>query len=212
MLRLRGNIDYSLYLVTYEYTGQAHERFMKQIENALIGGVTVVQLRAKHLSGKEFYELALEVKELVHHYKVPFIVNDRLDIALGVDADGLHIGQEDIPADVARRWIGDNKILGVSAKTVEEARRAVLDGADYLGVGSMFPTATKKDAVVTSFAELQKIKQSVEIPIVAIGGINLQNVKQLKEAGVQGIAVVSAILQKDDPRLAAKELLKAFKD
>ncbi|MGV3489196.1 MAG: thiamine phosphate synthase [Tuberibacillus sp.] len=210
MLKAKFDTDYSLYLVTNEYDEERHSIFFNQIQRALEGGVTVLQLRAKRLSTRRFYEVALKVKELARRFEVPFIVNDRLDIALAVSADGLHIGQDDIPASVARRWLGNDKILGVSAKNLDEARQALKDGADYLGVGSMFSTKTKDDAVSTSVEELKRIQMAVDLPIVAIGGINTQNARLMKDTGVQGIAVVSAVLEQADPADAAKKLKDIF--
>jgi len=209
-LQTKWDMDYSLYLVTNKYDEEHLSKFLSQIEKALEGGVTVLQLRAKRLSTRRFYEVALQVKALARRYEVPFIVNDRLDIALAVAADGLHIGQDDLPAAEARRWLGKDKILGVSVRKLEEALQAFKDGADYLGVGAMFPTKTKNDAAAASFEELRNIQIAVNLPIVAIGGINSKNAALMKKEGVQGIAVVSAILEQADPAYAVKELRDVF--
>ncbi|MBA1334165.1 MAG: Thiamin-phosphate pyrophosphorylase [Firmicutes bacterium] len=197
--------DFSLYLVTDRDILGGRD-LAGSIEEAIAGGVTVVQLREKTLSSLEFYHLAREVKAVTDRYRVPLIINDRLDIALAVDAAGLHVGQNDLPAAVARRLLGPEKILGVSAASLEEALLAERDGADYLGVGAIFPTATKSDVRSVALEDLQKIKGQVKIPVVAIGGINQNNIKTVMETGIDGVAVVSAILGKDDITRAAKNL------
>ncbi|MCR4430363.1 MAG: thiamine phosphate synthase [Tepidanaerobacteraceae bacterium] len=168
------------------------------VELAIKGGATIIQLREKQISGKEFYELALEVKRVTSRYGIPLIINDRADIALAVDADGLHVGQEDIPADVARRIIGPSRILGVSAKTVDEALKAERDGADYLGVGAVFPTPTKPESDAIGMEGAKKIKEAVKIPVVAIGGITVENAYDVVlKAKVDGISSVSAVFAGD---------------
>lgn len=176
------------------------------------GGCTVVQLREKDCSSQEFYELACRVKDVTDAYHVPLIINDRVDIALAVDAAGVHIGQSDLPAPVVRRLIGDQKILGVSASTLQEAKQAMQDGADYLGVGAMFSTATKTDARLVSMQELKDIRTAVPLPIVVIGGINHDTVPDFAGTGINGLAVVSAILAQPDISAAAKELKKLFQE
>ncbi len=206
----KSGVDYTLYLVTdRSFLGQRD--LAKSVKEAVLGGATLVQLREKDVSSLDFYVLAQKVKAVTDHYQIPLIINDRLDIALAVDAAGLHVGQNDLPAAVARRILGPDKILGVSAARLEEALRAQEEGADYLGVGAVFPTATKDDARAVVMDELQKIKGSVTIPVVAIGGINEQNLPALKETGIDGIAVVSAILGKEDIRKAARDLMKIMK-
>lgn len=200
-----GVIDYSLYLVTdRELLGD--KDLVQTIEQAIQGGVTLVQVREKNLSTLEFFQVALLIKNITKKYGVPFIVNDRADIALAVDADGLHIGQSDLPLVVARKIFGPNKIIGVSASTLEEALLAQKDGADYLGVGAIFPTMTKGDADNVSLAELKLIKNNVSIPVVAIGGITDSNIKKIMETGIDGAAVVSAIVACPDPCKAAQNL------
>ena len=182
------------------------------VRQALLGGVTMVQLREKNCSAKEFFETAQRVKKITDQAGVPLIINDRVDIALAVDADGVHVGQSDIPAAEARRLLGPDKIIGVSARTVEQARKAEADGADYLGVGAMFVTGTKQDAKVTSKEELKRIRAAVAIPIVAIGGIKADNVEELKETGIDGVAVVSAVIAAENIASAAEELAGRVKE
>jgi len=198
-------IDYSLYLVTDRKL--LGERDLAQsIELAIQGGVSLVQLREKSISTKEFLNLALRVKEITSKYEIPLIINDRLDIALAVDAEGLHVGQDDLPMLKARELLGPDKIIGVSARTLEEALLAEKQGADYLGVGAVFRTSTKSDAKEVSLEQLEYIKKSVSIPVVAIGGINYGNIQQVKATGIDGISVVSAILVQEDIFMAAKQL------
>ena len=176
------------------------------VEKALAGGVTCVQLREKHLPFDEFLRTAKEIKALCQNYHVPFIVDDNLDIALACDADGLHIGQNDMPAAKARQLLGPDKILGVSAQTAQQAVTACRDGADYLGVGAVFPTGTKTDAVEVPLDMLKTITAAVDIPVVAIGGINADNITQLSGTGIAGAAVVSAIFAQKDIKKAAANL------
>lgn len=200
------NIDYRLYLVTDREILGGRD-LPHCIEQAILGGVTLVQLREKSISTREFLELALKVKEVTTRYGVPLIINDRLDIALAIDAEGLHIGQDDLPMPIARRLLGPNKIIGVSASTLEEALLAQEQGADYLGVGAMFATPTKTDAKLVTLEQLTEIKESVLLPIVAIGGIHEGNVQQVMSSGIDGVSVVSAILAQDDIKSAAHQLL-----
>jgi thiamine-phosphate pyrophosphorylase len=198
-------IDYSLYLVTDRSI--LKDTSLKQaIEDAVKGGVTSVQLREKDISTRDFYNIALEIKTVTDFYKIPLIINDRLDIALATDAAGLHVGQSDLPAEIARKCLGARKILGVSAVTLEQALIAEKTGADYIGAGAVFPTDTKKDAKYVSLKLLKEIKNKVNIPVVAIGGINEYNIELLKDTGINGIAVVSAILGEVDITKASKQL------
>ncbi|MCE5285680.1 MAG: thiamine phosphate synthase [Pelosinus sp.] len=203
----RDLVDYSLYLVTDRVLVGSKD-FYYSIELALQGGVTMLQLREKAVSTLDFYEIALKVKEIAKEYSVPFLINDRLDIALAVDADGLHIGQEDMPLTVARKILGPDKLIGVSTFTVEESLLAVKEGADYLGVGAIFPTGSKADAHTVSLTALAQIKEAVNIPVVAIGGINEQNAERAMAAGIDGVSVISAILAQADVQEAAKNLQK----
>ena len=172
--------------------------FYKCIEDAIKSGVTMVQLREKNTDGKEFLEKAIKLRELTNKYNVTFVINDRIDIAMLVDADGVHIGQSDIDAVSARKLLGDNKIIGVSARNLQEAKIAKENGADYLGIGAMFSTSTKSDAKLVSFNTLEEIIKEVNLPFVLIGGITLDNVKKLKHFKPDGYALVSGILGTDD--------------
>jgi thiamine-phosphate pyrophosphorylase len=209
-MRHNTDIDYTLYLVT-DRSLLGGRDLLLSIEEAILGGVTVVQLREKDLSTLEFFHLATRVKSVTDRFQVPLIINDRLDIALAINAAGLHIGQDDLPGVVARRLMGPGKILGISATTLEEAITAKDEGADYLGIGAIFPTGTKLDARDVSLDTLSAIKNRVKIPVVAIGGINLNNIKFVKEQNIDGVAVVSAILGRENIRLAAQELYEIFK-
>ena len=164
-----------------------------QVKEALEGGITCLQLREKELDNEEFLKEALEIRELCKKYKVPFIINDNVEVALKSDADGIHVGQDDMNVKLVRKAVGDNKIIGVSVQTVEEAVLAEKDGADYLGVGAVFNTSTKKDAADVSLETLKNISNAVSIPVVAIGGINEDNIYKLKDCNIDGVAVVSAI-------------------
>ena len=205
----KEDIDYSVYLVT-DRRNKTDEEFLNIIEEAIKGGTAVVQLREKTASTKEFYELALKVKEITSRYDVPLLINDRVDIALAVDSEGVHIGQDDMPADIAREIIGEDKILGVSASTVEEAKKAEKNSADYIGSGAVFPTATKDDADSVSKEELKEIVDSIDIPVVAIGGITVENANTLKGSGIAGFSVVSAIMSAEDPKVASKKLKEIY--
>lgn len=200
-----SKIDYGLYLVT-DRRLLGERDLVTCIELAIQGGVTLVQLREKSVSTKQFLELAIKVKELTSQYKIPLIINDRLDIALAVDAEGLHVGQDDLPMSKARELLGPEKTIGVSVSTLDEALLAQQQGADYLGVGAVFSTSTKTDAPEVSLKQLELIKNSVSLPVVAIGGINLTNVQQVLAIGIDGVSVVSAILAQDNIFMAAKRL------
>ncbi|SCM82432.1 Thiamine-phosphate synthase [uncultured Sporomusa sp.] len=205
-----NSVDYSLYLVT-DRDCLGGKELVATVEQALQGGATVVQVREKNLSTLEFFQVTSRIKSITDKYGVPLIVNDRADIALAVDAAGLHIGQEDLPLAVARRLLGPDKIIGVSASTLEEALLAQEQGADYLGVGAVFPTNTKDDADSVSLAALKSIKEQVRIPVVAIGGINRSNVQPVMETGIAGVAVVSAVIAAQDPYEAACDMLRLIR-
>ena len=227
---MRSDIDYSVYLVTDRLLLQAAGRSSAEplstaselselmavsdleyaVERAVIGGCTLVQLREKESSSLEFYECGCRIKRITDRYGVPLIINDRVDIALAVDAAGVHVGQSDLPAHVVRNLIGRDKILGVSASSFDEAAAAVSAGADYLGVGAMFATNTKKDTDISSMEELRRIRSGFELPIVVIGGINKSTIPLFKGIGIDGVAVVSAILGEPDIRAAAEEIREAF--
>ncbi len=181
------------------------------VEAAIRGGVTLVQLREKDCSSREFYDTAVSIKRITDSHDVPLIINDRLDIALAVDAAGLHIGQSDLPAAVVRKILGPEKILGVSTARVDEALKAQADGADYLGVGAMFSTGTKKNARSVTMEGLAEIRRAVDIPIVVIGGVNEKNCSQFIGTGVDGLAIVSAIIAKPDIEAAAREIREIFR-
>lgn len=203
-----NSIDLSLYLVTDN--SDDVEKFLKTIEEGIKGGVSVVQIREKTADTLDFYNLALKVKEITTKYNVPLIINDRVDVALAIDADGVHVGQSDMPCDVTRKLIGNDKILGVSAATIEEAKKAEVDGADYIGTGAVFPTATKDDAPKITKKDLKEVVDSIDIPVVAIGGITPDNAHELKDTGIAGLSVVSAIMSAENPKKASEELLNIF--
>ena len=204
-----NSLNLSLYLVTNN--SEDEEKFLNIIEESLKGGVSVVQLREKKAETLDFYNLALKVKEITQKYNVPLIINDRIDIALAIDAEGVHIGQSDMPAQIARLLIGKDKILGVSAANIKEAKKAQKDSADYIGVGAVYPTNIKDDATSVSKKELKEIVKSVDIPTVAIGGITRENAHELNDCGIDGISVVSAIMNSQNPKTASENLLKEFK-
>ena len=196
-------------LSLYGITDRSWEKDLslcEQAELALLGGVSCLQFREKYLAGQERFELALRLKELCSRYGVPFIVNDDVELALACGADGVHVGQSDTEASQARRLLGEGRILGVTAKTVEQAQKAQAAGADYLGSGAVFGTHTKPDAIVLPIEKLKEICQSVQIPVIAIGGITKENLSQLKGAGIAGVALVSAIFSAADIRSECQEL------
>lgn len=201
-----------LYLVT-DSTGLDENVFLQKVESALRNGVTLLQLREKERSTREYMELAEKVHEISRKYNVPLLIDDRLDIALATGAEGVHLGQSDMPIDTARRLAGnDGFIIGATAKTVPQALEAYKNGADYLGVGAIYPTTTKVKTVITSIDTLQEICKSVPIPVNAIGGLNKDNIDILKGADIDGICVVSAIMKADDSGKAAAELRQAMQD
>ena len=204
----KSKIDYTLYLVT-DRNLMSCDTIEQSVEQAIAGGASIVQLREKDCSSREFYELALRVKKITQPKGVPLIINDRIDICLAADADGVHLGQSDIPCRTAREILGNDKIIGVSAALPEEAVQAQNDGADYLGVGAVFTTSTKSDTRAVSPDIIKKIRSAVTIPFVVIGGINSDNIKQLYGLGINGAAVVSAIVAQNDITAAAREMRKA---
>ncbi len=196
-------------MLLYAVTDRAwvgKQSLYEQVEAALQNGATCVQLREKELDEESFLEEARELAKLCRRYGVPFIVNDNVDIAIACDADGIHVGQEDMAALDVRRRVGDHRIIGVSVHTVEEAKEAVENGADYLGLGAVFSTSTKTDVDVMDYGTLRDICHAVDIPTVAIGGISKSNLMELAGSGVDGVAVVSAIFAAEDPGAAAREL------
>lgn len=198
-------LDTSLYFIT-DSSGFDEKEFLRRVEEALIGGVTLIQLREKNKSTKEYIELAEKVHGITKKYNVPLLIDDRVDVALAIDAEGVHLGADDMTIATARRIMGKEKIIGATAKTVERAKSAYDEGADYLGVGAIYPTTTKVKTVLTSTETLDAICKAVPIPVNAIGGLNAENVNILKGIPIAGICVVSAIMKADDPRKAALKL------
>ena len=196
---MKPDIDYTLYLCT-DRNIMTTETIEESVELAIKGGVSVVQLREKECSSREFYEMAKAVKTITDAYEVPLLIND-----------GVHLGQSDLPLDAARNLLGADKIVGATANTVELAQKAWREGADYLGVGDVFGTTTKADTRHITLEELKEIKESVPIPIVAIGGVNEDNIALLRETGVDGAAVISAIVGQKDITAAAEELISNFR-
>lgn len=189
--------DCSLYLVT-DSTGLEENEFLSKIEEACQSGITLLQLREKDKTGREYLDLAFKVKEITDKYSIPLIIDDRIDIAIAVDAAGVHVGQSDINVRYARKILGSDKIIGATTKSLKQAEEAVSEGADYLGVGAIYQTTTKVKTVITEVSTLKEICESVNIPVVAIGGLNEENSDILKGSKVSGIAVVSAIMKAKD--------------
>ena len=200
-----------LYLVTNRYQDSL-ENFLEKVETACRSGVTIVQLREKNLTTHQYYQLAKQVKEITDTYQVPLIIDDRLDICLAVDAAGLHIGDDELPVSVARKVLGSEKILGVTAKTVKRALEAEEGGADYLGTGAIFPTTTKENAPITLISTLKTICQRVAIPVVAIGGLTSENIEQLIGTGIAGVAVVRDLMQAEDIEAKTQAFLTKLDD
>ena len=200
-----------LYLVTNRYQDSV-ERFLEKVETACRSGVTIVQLREKNLTTNQYYQLAKQVKEITDTYQVPLIIDDRLDVCLAVDAAGLHIGDDELPVSVARQVLGPEKILGVTAKTVKRALEAEEGGADYLGTGAIFPTTTKENAPITLISTLKTICQKVAIPVVAIGGLTSENIDQLAETDIAGVAVVRDLMQAEDIETKTQAFLTKLDD
>ena len=203
--------DLVLYAVT-DRSWLGEETLYSQVEEALKGGATFIQLREKKMDEGSFLEEAKEIQKLCRQYQVPFVINDNVGIAARIDADGVHVGQSDMEAGDVRKKLGPDKIIGVSAQTVEQALRAQEHGADYLGVGAVFPTGSKEDATEVSHETLKAICDAVDIPVIAIGGINSGNVSELRGTGICGVAVISAIFAKKDICAAAAELKKRVKE
>lgn len=203
-MKLR-KFDSSLYFIT-DSTGLTEEEFLSRTEAALRGGITLLQLREKDKSTGQYMDLAQKVHRLTRKYNVPLIIDDRVDVALAVDAEGVHVGQSDMPVAAARKLLGADKIIGATAKTVPQALEAYGQGADYLGVGAIYPTTTKVRTVLTSTDTLRDICNAVPIPVNAIGGLNRDNIHVLTGIPIAGICVVSAIMKAEDPRQAAEEL------
>ena len=200
-----------LYLVT-DSTGLSGDEFLKKVENAILGGVTILQLREKDKTTREYIDLGRKVHEITAKYDIPLIIDDRIDVAMAIDAEGVHLGQSDMPVDIARKILGKNKIIGATTKTVEQALEAYRKGADYLGVGAIYPTTTKVKTVLTSVDTLRDICKAVPIPANAIGGLNKDNIQVLKGVPIAGICVVTAIMKAPDSRAAASELKRAYEE
>ena len=200
-----------MYFIT-DSTNYSEEEFLYRVEQALMGGITLLQLREKDKSTREYMDLAEKVHTLTKKYNVPLIIDDRVDVALAIDAEGVHVGQSDMPVSMARKLMGDDKIVGATTKTVEQAVEAYAQGADYLGVGAIYPTTTKVKTVLTSTETLGNICSAVPIPVNAIGGLNKDNIDVLKGIPIAGICVVSAIMKADDPKQAAIELKARAKE
>lgn len=205
------HLDTSLYFIT-DSTGLSEEEFLRRTEEALQGGVTLLQLREKNRTTREYLSLAEKVHALTRRHGVPLLIDDRLDVAMAMDAEGVHLGQSDLPIHIARRILGPDKIVGATAKTVPQATEAYEQGADYLGVGAIYPTTTKVKTVLTSTDTLRDICKAVPIPVNAIGGLNKTNIDVLCGIPIAGICVVSAIMKADDPRQAAVDLRDRAKE
>ena len=201
--------DTSLYFIT-DSTGFSETEFLQRIESALQGGVSFMQIREKERTTREYLDLAQKVHALTLQYGVSLIVDDRLDVAMAIDAEGVHLGQSDMPIETARKLWGQEKIIGATAKTVEQALEAYNQGADYLGVGAIYPTTTKVKTVLTSVDTLRDICKAVPIPVNAIGGVNKDNIDVLRDVPIAGVCVVSAIMKADNPKQAAEQMRESM--
>jgi thiamine-phosphate diphosphorylase len=204
------NYDYSIYYVTDEELLHPNYDLYKSVEDAIIGGATMIQLREKNITTRDFIEKAKKIKDICSKYEVPLIINDRVDVALAIDADGVHLGQDDMDISFARKILGQGKIIGISASNLQEAQIAEKGGADYIGVGAMYSTNTKIDADMTTMEELKIIRKEVKIPIVVIGGINQKTIPDFKDTDIDGLAIVSAIASSDNQVETTKSLKKQF--
>ena len=202
-------LDTTMYFIT-DSTNYSENEFLYRVEEACKGGVTLIQLREKECTTREYLTLAKKVHEITLKYSIPLIIDDRVDVALATDAEGVHVGQSDMPVSIARKLMGKDKIVGATAKTVPQAIEAYEQGADYLGVGAIYPTTTKVKTVLTSVDTLKDIVKAVPIKVNAIGGLNKDNIHVLKNSGIDGICVVSAIMKAANPRIAAQELKEVF--
>ena len=204
-------LDTTLYFIT-DSTCVSEDRFLPVVEAACKGGATIIQLREKDKSTREYMQLAEAVHAITLRYGIPLIIDDRVDVALAIGAEGVHVGQSDMPVCMARKLMGDDKIVGVTAKTVPQALEAFEQGADYLGCGAIYPTTTHVKTVITPVETLKDVVKAVPIPVNAIGGLNKDNLFVLKGSGIAGVCVVSAIMKAADPERAARELKEAFKN
>ncbi|MCR5690925.1 MAG: thiamine phosphate synthase [Eubacterium sp.] len=207
---MKPEVDYTLYVCT-DRDIMSTDRLEEAVELAIKGGASVIQLREKDATAREFYELAQSIKVITDAYEIPLIINDRMDIALAVHADGVHLGQKDVPVQAARDVLGPDRIVGATANTVEDAIEAWKSGADYLGVGDVFGSSTKNDTTGVTMETLDAICQAVEIPVVAIGGIDHENIRQLRDTKIAGVAVISAVLGQADITEAAESLIANFR-
>ena len=204
-------VDTRLYFIT-DSTNYTEEDFLYRVEQSLMGGATIIQLREKEKTTREYISLAEKVHKITKRYNVPLIIDDRVDVALAVCAEGVHVGKSDMPVHIARRLMGNDKIVGATAKTVEQAEEAFKQGADYLGVGAIYPTTTKVKTVLTSVDTLKDICNAVPIPANAIGGLNKDNIDILKGINIGGVCVVSAIMKAENPKVATVELIERLKE
>ena len=202
-------IDTTLYLIT-DSTRFSEDEFLYRVEEGIKGGATLLQLREKDKTTREYIALAEKVHKIAKKYNVPLIIDDRIDVAMAVDAEGVHLGQSDMPVNIARKILGEDKIIGATAKTVAQAVEACENGADNLGVGAIYPTTTKVKTVLTSVETLKEIVKSVPIPVNAIGGLNKDNIDVLKNTGIAGICVVSAVMKSENPQKSASEIKEHF--
>ena len=203
------SLDTTLYFIT-DSSSVPENRFLPVVEAACKGGATIIQLREKNRTTREYMQLAEAVHAITVRYGIPLIIDDRVDVALAIGAEGVHVGQSDMPVRLARKIMGDDKIVGATTKTVPQALEAYEQGADYLGVGAIYPTTTKVKTVLTPVDTLKEIVKAVPIPVNAIGGLNKDNIFVLKGSGIAGVCAVSAIMKVDDPETATKELKDAF--
>lgn len=204
-------LDTTLYFIT-DSTSVPEERFLPVVEAACKGGATIVQLREKDKSTREYMDLAVATHEITARYGIPLIIDDRVDVALAIGAEGVHVGQSDMPVGIARKIMGSDKIIGATTKTIPQALEAYEQGADYLGCGAIYPTTTHVKTVITPVETLKEIVKAVPVPVNAIGGLNKDNILVLKGSDIAGICAVSAIMKAADPELAARELKQAFLD
>ncbi len=205
------NLNMNLYFIT-DSTYFSEDEFLYRVEEGIIGGATILQLREKNKSVRDYIKLAEKVHAITKRYNVPLIIDDRVDVALAADAEGVHVGANDMPVAIARKLIGKEKILGATAKTVSAAKKAFEQGADYLGVGAIYPTTTKVKTVLTSIDTLHNICNAVPIPVNAIGGLNKDNIDALAGIPIAGICAVSAIMKADNPKAAAQQLILSAKE
>ncbi len=205
------HLDTTMYFIT-DSTNYSEDEFLRRVEEACKGGVTLIQLREKDRTTREYLAIAEKVHKITQRYDIPLIIDDRVDVALAVNAEGVHVGQSDMPVKIARKLMGNDKIVGATAKTVPQALEAYEQGADYLGVGAIYPTTTKVKTVLTSVDTLKEIVKAVPVKVNAIGGLNKDNIHILKNSGIDGICVVSAIMKAENPCSAAIELREAFNE